>query len=101
MLDPSHRDQAQGTGYVVDCLWSARIAFEQSSDYESCVRRAIAFGNDTDTTAAVAGGLAGLRDSIDGIPVRWIDALRGRDLVSPLLTRLSDALANPVNPNGE
>lgn len=99
VLDPSHRDHAQGTGYVVDCLWSARIAFEQSSDYASCVRRAIAFGNDTDTTAAVAGGLAGLRDGIDGIPVRWIDALRGREMVSPLLARLTELLATPDLPN--
>ncbi len=65
------------------------------------MRRAIAFGNDTDTTAAVAGGLAGLRDGFDGIPVRWIDALRGRELVSPLLARLTEHLANPVMPNGE
>lgn len=48
----------------------------------------ISLGNDTDTTACVAGGIAGLRYGIHGIPARWREGLRGRDLVEPLLDRL-------------
>ena len=50
----------QGTGYVVDTIWSAKKAMEENS-FVDVVRTAIMFGNDTDSTAAVAGGLAGIR----------------------------------------
>lgn len=88
VLSKAHRPTAKGSGYVVDCLWSARIAMEESSDFESAVKRAIAFGNDTDTTACVAGGIAGIRYGKEGIPVRWIQRLRGKDLLEPLMQRL-------------
>jgi ADP-ribosyl-[dinitrogen reductase] hydrolase len=76
-----------GSGYVADTLASAREALRAGS-YEAVVKRAVAFGNDTDTTACVAGGLAGVRDGIGAIPVRWRDQLRGRELLQPLLDRL-------------
>lgn len=59
---------ATGKGYVVDCLWSARHACE-AEDYEQVVRQAIALGHDTDTTACVAGGIAGLKWGAAAIPV--------------------------------
>jgi ADP-ribosylglycohydrolase len=77
----------QGTGYVVDCLHSARQAVAAGS-FEAAVRAAVSLGEDTDSTAAVTGGIAGLRDGVGGIPGRWRDALRGRELYGPLLERL-------------
>src|SRR3546814_1140458 len=58
------RSSCSGGGYVVDCLHSARISLEQDS-YESAVKAAIAFGNDTDTTACVPSGLPGIRWGLD------------------------------------
>jgi ADP-ribosyl-[dinitrogen reductase] hydrolase len=81
------RGQPMGNGYVVDTLWSALRCLDESS-YENAVRSAIAFGHDTDTTACVAGGLAGIRFGIKAIPMRWREALRGRELYEPLLARL-------------
>ena len=89
VLDPENRERAQGTGYVLDCLWSARRAVEETTNYQDCVRRAIAFGHDTDTTAAVAGGIAGLMYGQDAIPERWRRALLGQDAVRPLLRLLN------------
>ncbi|MDR3685033.1 MAG: ADP-ribosylglycohydrolase family protein [Geothrix sp.] len=83
-IHPRNPDPAKGTGHVVDTLLSAVQAVEAGS-YESVVRAAIQFGNDTDTTACVAGGIAGLRDGVRAIPARWLNMLRGRDLVEPLL----------------
>lgn len=77
-----------GTGYVVDSLASARDALEAGVDYAGVVRYAVSLGHDTDTTAAIAGGLAGIRHGRLGIPTGWLDAMRGRDLVDPLLDRL-------------
>ncbi|GAB2491401.1 ADP-ribosylglycohydrolase family protein [Arenimonas alkanexedens] len=88
VLDPANANAAKGSGYVVDCLWSAKQAVEETTSYEACVKRAIAFGHDTDTTAAVAGGIAGLRYGLSGIPERWRDALRGENLYRPLLEQL-------------
>jgi ADP-ribosylglycohydrolase len=76
-----------GSGYVVDSLHSARHAL-RSGGYEQVVRAAVALGRDTDTTACIAGGLAGIRDGVGGIPGRWLDALRGRELVETLVERL-------------
>jgi ADP-ribosyl-[dinitrogen reductase] hydrolase len=83
---PDRPPQGQGTGYVVDCLNSARLALEAGS-YEQVVKAAIALGHDTDTTACVAGGIAGIRDGMNGIPERWRNELRGQALLRPLVTR--------------
>ena len=42
-------------------------------------------GDDTDTTAAVAGALAGIVYGIEGIPSEWLDKLRGKDLIESCL----------------
>lgn len=83
---PDEVPQGQGTGYVVDCLNSARLVLESGS-YEQVVKAAISLGHDTDTTACVAGGIAGIRDGIDNIPKRWREQLRGQALLQPLLFR--------------
>ena len=72
---------------MVDTLHSARWAVA-AGDYETAVKAAVALGHDTDTTAAVAGGVAGLRAGTAGIPARWLEALRGREMVEPLLQGL-------------
>jgi ADP-ribosyl-[dinitrogen reductase] hydrolase len=77
----------RGTGYVVDALRSARQV-QSAGDYEAIVRAAIRLGNDTDTTACLAGGIAGIRFGLAGIPARWREGLQGRDVVEPLLDQL-------------
>jgi ADP-ribosyl-[dinitrogen reductase] hydrolase len=86
-IRPDAPPRGGGTGYVVDTLCSARLALAAGT-YEQVVRAAIALGHDTDTTACVAGGLAGIRDGVGAIPQRWLAALRGREVVEPLLARL-------------
>lgn len=88
VLSSVHWAQAAGSGYVVDTLWSARVAMDQTADYESAVRRAIAFGQDTDTTAAVTGGIAGIRYGLYGIPERWRQQLRGQELLTDIQAAL-------------
>lgn len=80
----SKAEKPRGTGYVLDTIWSARKALEEDS-FGDVVRTAILFGHDTDTTAAVAGGLAGIRFGLAGIPTRWLEQLRGFELVEPLI----------------
>lgn len=78
----------QGRGFVLDSFWSAWDAFAGGTDFEDAIRRAIAYGHDTDTTAAIAGGLAGARFGWEGIPLEWRRALRARALVARLVDGL-------------
>ncbi len=86
-IRPDQTWEGTGTGYVVDCLRSAFMIFLQASDYEDGVKRAVLLGNDTDTTACVAGGLLGIRYGVQGIPDRWISMLREREKADELLKR--------------
>lgn len=83
-IRPDDATPGDGGGYVVSTLRSARWAIETTSDYASAVRAAISLGNDTDTTACVAGGVAGLLYGAQGIPARWREELRGQELLAPL-----------------
>lgn len=89
-IRPREPYPVQGSGYVVDCLHSARWALERGSSYEQAIRLAVSLGNDTDTTACVAGGIAGIRYGLSGIPARWREALRGQALYQHLLEQLVD-----------
>ncbi len=76
-----------GSGYVVNTLKAARWACNNSS-FEDAVKAAISLGEDTDTTACVAGGIAGLQYGDEGIPSRWRIDLRGEEIYEPLLEKL-------------
>ena len=78
----------QGRGGAIDSFWSAWEAFAGADSYAATIQRAIAFGNDTDTTAAIAGGLAGIYWGLAGIPVEWLEGMRGSEVVRPILERL-------------
>ncbi|MEY9991775.1 ADP-ribosylglycohydrolase [Streptomyces sp. V4I8] len=72
-----HPDQAtEFNGAVWPCLGSAVWALRTTSSYEDAVRAAIDLGGDTDTVAAVTGGLAGAAYGIDAVPERWRVGLR-------------------------
>jgi ADP-ribosylglycohydrolase len=77
-----------GGGYVLDCFWSAWSAFASSKSYRETVEKAIRLGNDTDTTASVAGGLAGLHWGLESIPIVWRIGMRGQGIAQPLIDRL-------------
>jgi ADP-ribosylglycohydrolase len=71
-----HPDHAtEFNGAVWPCLGSAVWAVRSTSSYEGAVRAAIDLGGDTDTVAAVTGGLAGAVYGMSAIPERWIEPL--------------------------
>ncbi len=88
-IRPADEIPGRGSGYVVDCLRSVRDALREDN-YESAVKTAIALGHDTDTTACIAGSVAGLRDGVDTIPARWLNALRGREICDPIIEKLAE-----------
>ena len=68
-------DQIRGSGYVVHTLQASLWCLLTTSCYKGCVLKAIRLGEDTDTTAAIAGGLAGLWYGVESIPKKWITEL--------------------------
>lgn len=86
-IRPNEIDNVSGSGYVVDCLKSAYVALQETS-YENVIKKAISLGNDTDTTACVAGGIAGLYFGFDGIPQTWVQQLREKETIEPLIEQL-------------
>ncbi|MFD0307176.1 ADP-ribosylglycohydrolase family protein [Streptomyces sp. NPDC127119] len=71
-----HPDQAtEFNGAVWPCLGSAVWALRTNSSFEEAVRAAIDLGGDTDTVAAVTGGLAGAYYGLDAIPAHWTQPL--------------------------
>lgn len=84
--------QIKSTGYVVDTLEAARWCLITSNSYKDCVLRAVNLGGDTDTIAAVAGGLAGLLYGVGGekgIPTEWIDQIARKEYIRELCEGLT------------
>ncbi|HMV79259.1 MAG TPA: ADP-ribosylglycohydrolase family protein [Leptospiraceae bacterium] len=75
-------------GFVVDTLEASLWAFLSTENYKDAVLRAVNLGDDTDTTACAAGGLAGLYYGSSAIPEHWLSLLAGREDIEALAERL-------------
>jgi len=75
------RDEVRGTGYVVASLHAAMWAVSRTTSFETAVLLAANLGEDADTTAAVAGQIAGALYGLSGIPGEWLDRLAWRDTI--------------------
>ncbi|MGP1434830.1 MAG: ADP-ribosylglycohydrolase family protein [Catonella sp.] len=75
------QDEIKSTGYVVDTLEASLWAFITTDNYKEAVLKGINLGEDTDTIAAIIGGLAGIFYGISSIPDTWLQSLaRKRDI---------------------
>lgn len=86
-----HRNQIRGTGYVVDCLNAALWAVSRTTSFRSAILLAANLGDDADTTAAVAGQLAGAMYGISGIPAEWLERLAWRSKIEAMADQLFTA----------
>ena len=90
--------QIRGTGYVVDALEAAIWAVAGADDFRDAVLRAANLGDDADTTAAIAGQLAGARWGYAGIPVDWRNRITDADRIVAIAGRLFDVGARLAPP---
>ncbi len=86
------RDEIKSSGYVVDTLEAALWCLLSTDDYRSAVLAAVNLGEDTDTIAAITGGLAGLAYGVDAIPGEWLDALQNREYIEEICRDFHRAL---------
>lgn len=84
------REEISGSGYVVNTLETVIWSLMGTDDYKSAVLKCINQGGDTDTTAAIAGGLAGL--SYD-LPKDWLAKLKNKEFIIEICDRLDKTMA--------
>lgn len=72
-------EKIQSSGFVVHSLEAAIWCFLNTNNYCDCTLKAVNLGEDTDTIAAIAGGLAGV--FYGEIPKEWVDELRGKEVI--------------------
>lgn len=77
--------EIKSSGYVVSTLEAALWAVSTTDNYRDAVLKAVNLGNDTDTVAAVAGGLAGIIYGFNELPAEWLNSLRGKDIIEACL----------------
>ncbi|CAI2765791.1 O-acetyl-ADP-ribose deacetylase [Flavobacterium collinsii] len=87
-------NEIHSSGYVLHSLEASLWCFLNWSSYEKTVLKAVNLGGDTDTTAAVTGGLAGIYYGIDNIPQKWILGVARKNDIDDLCERLSLKLKN-------
>ena len=72
-------DEIRSTGYVVDSLEAAVWCLLTTETLRDCLLKAVNLGDDTDTVAAIAGGLAGLYYGYESIPADWMAVIKEKD----------------------
>ena len=76
---------------MVDTLEAAVWCLMNSSTYRECVLKAVNLGGDADTTAAVAGGLAGILYREAALPETWLTQLADSTMIDDLCKRAAEA----------
>ncbi len=80
------------SGYVIHTLEAALWCLLTSNSYAEAVLKAVNLGDDTDTTAAVTGGLAGIYYGFEQIPADWVEQIARKQDVMDLCDRLQSSL---------
>lgn len=78
------------SGYVLHSLEASIWCVLTSSSYGETVLKAVNLGGDTDTTAAIAGGLAGLIYGYEAIPKGWLEVLARKNDIENLCNRMAE-----------
>jgi ADP-ribosylglycohydrolase len=84
-------------GYIYETVPAVlQCWFRHGRDFRTVVPAMIAAGGDTDTTAAILGGIVGAGVGTAGIPAEWIDGLREWPRSVAWMERLTSRLADVI-----
>jgi ADP-ribosylglycohydrolase len=87
-------DEIKSGGYVLHSLEASLWCFLNSENYSEAVLKAVNLGEDTDTTGAITGGIAGIYYGYENIPEEWIAELVRKDDIEALCEKLHQKLMN-------
>lgn len=89
-------DEIRGSGYVLHSLEASLWCLLNSESYSEAVLKAVNLGEDTDTTGAITGGLAGIYYGFENIPQKWVEELVRKEDIEMLCEKLENKYT--VNP---
>ena len=82
-------EKISSSGYVIHALEASIWCLLTTDGYAEAVLKAVNLGEDTDTTGAITGGLAGLLYGMDAIPEEWLAVLARREDIEDLAQRVA------------
>ncbi|UMQ40682.1 ADP-ribosylglycohydrolase family protein [Chryseobacterium sp. Y16C] len=94
-LAPLHalkEEEISSSGYVLHSLEASLWCFLNSESYAEAVLKAVNLGEDTDTTGAITGGIAGIYYGFENIPQEWISVLARKEDIENLCIKLETQL---------
>lgn len=90
-LTVTPRSQIASGGFVLDTVRAALWCLATTHCYADCVLAAVNLGDDSDTTASVAGAIAGIRYGLDANP--WRGRLRNTALIERIIDKAANSFA--------
>lgn len=81
--------EISSSGYVLHSLEASIWCLLNTDNYKEATLKAVNLGEDTDTTAAITGGVAGLLYGFDTIPENWVEQLARKEDIDDLAGRLA------------
>lgn len=77
-------NEIKSSGYVIDTIEASVWSLITTTTLKQTLLTAVNLGEDTDTVAAIAGGLAGLYYGYGDIPVEWLSVIQRREWIEGL-----------------
>lgn len=90
-------EKIKSSGYVIDSIEAAVWCLCTTASFRDCLLKAVNLGKDTDTVAAIAGGLAGLYYGYESIPQEWLEVIKRRNWIERLCEDGESRLAGTAN----
>lgn len=88
------REDISGSGYVLHTLEASLWCLLTTENYSEATLKAVNLGEDTDTTGAVTGGLAGLYYGVKDVPNEWITIIARKNEIINLVRDFEQGLIN-------
>jgi ADP-ribosyl-[dinitrogen reductase] hydrolase len=86
------------SGYVNQTVPAALYCWAKSpGDFRQCVENAVLLGGDTDSVAAIAGGICGANLGADAIPTEWVNRICGWPRSTRWMIELAKALSTTAD----
>ncbi len=88
------KDEIKSGGYTISSLEASIWCLLNNYNYKDTVLEAVNLGYDTDTTACIVGGLAGIYYGYEEIPEDWINQLAKLDYINEIVDEFTDCISS-------
>lgn len=78
-------DEIKSSGYVLDTIEAVMWCLMTTDSYKDSVLKAVNLGDDTDTIAAITGGLSGIYYGYNDIPREWLKSLAKKEELNKMV----------------